>query len=200
MTCCPSPTNHELGDIEQVASNRVISYSCFARFFNPFRSFVASTRACFETFSRPGGFEASRVEHSRRQEASSRGFSSVLEASRCRSEPGSKHSSSFFEPRRLRSEPCRACSTSACFAESFGERPGSLEASKVSVSSRRELHFTKQAVSSMFDVRMLRRELRAACPKPRGIESQRFVETRAAFLEARPLEPDSGNQRDSAAN
>ena len=74
MNCCPSPTNHELGDIEQVASNRVVSYSCFARFFDPFRSFVASTRAFFETFSRPGGFEASRVEHSRRQEASSRGF------------------------------------------------------------------------------------------------------------------------------
>ena len=152
MNCCPSPTNHELGDSEEVASNRVVSYSCFARFFDPFRSFVASTRAFFETFSRPGGFEASRGEHSRRQEASSRGFSSVLEASMCRSEPGSKHSSSFFEARRLRSEPCRACSTSGCFAESFGELPRGLEASKVSVfrgleaskvsvSSRRELHF-----------------------------------------------------------
>ena len=148
MNCCPSPTNHELGDIEQVASNRVVSYSCFARFFDPFRSFVASTRAFCETFSRPGGFEASRGEHSRRQEASSRGFSSVLEAWRCRSEPGSKHSSRFFEARRLRSAPCRACSTSGCFAESFGELPRGLAASKVSVSLRRELHFSKRAVSS----------------------------------------------------
>ena len=70
-----------------------------------------------------------------------------------------------------------------------------LEASKVSVSSRQELGFSKRGVSSQSP----RSELFGACSRPRGVESQRFVETRAGFFEARGLEPEAGTQRDSAA-
>ena len=145
MNCCPSPTNHELGDIEQVSSNRRVSKS-FVRFFDPFRSFVASTRACFEPSRGQAASKRSRVEH-------------------CRL------SGSFV---------ARFCGRSRGFEGSRGARKQAL------FEVFRGQEASKRAMSSMFDVRMLRRELRGASSRPRGVESKRFVETRAVFFRSEP--------------